>query len=65
MTGEDGGPLWISEMNDPVYALYEAGILNGVDDAGNFAPTKTLTRAEAAAMVARVLDPSLRLSQDT
>ena len=65
MTGENGGPLWISEMNDPVYALYEAGILNGVDDAGNFAPTKTLTRAEAAAMVARVLDPSLRLSQDT
>ena len=44
-----------------VYSLYEAGILNGVDAAGNFAPEKTLTRAEAAAMVARVLDPALRL----
>ena len=46
---------------DAVYALYAAGILNGVDAAGNFAPNKTLTRAEAAAMVARVLDPALRL----
>ncbi len=46
---------------DAVYALYAAGVLNGVDDAGNFAPDKTLTRAEAAAMVARVLNPELRL----
>ena len=44
-----------------VLALYRAGILNGVDAEGNFAPYKTLKRAEAAAMVARVLDPALRL----
>ena len=61
MTREDGGPVWAPEKNDPVYALYEAGILNGVDAEGSFAPYKTLTRAEAAAMAARVLDPALRL----
>ena len=44
-----------------VLALYRAGILNGVDAEGHFAPDKTLTRAEAAAMVARVLEPALRL----
>ena len=55
----------IGELRDAEQAaillLYRAGILNGVDAAGNFAPDKTLTRAEAAAMVARVLDPALRL----
>ena len=44
-----------------ILLLYRAGILNGVDAERNFAPEKTLTRAEAAAMVARVLDPALRI----
>ena len=50
------------EDNAGVYALYEAGILSGIDSRGNFEPFRTLTRAEAAAMTARVLDPELRLS---
>ncbi len=50
-----------TEENAGVYALYEAGVLNGVDDAGSFAPEGTLTRAEAACMAARVVEPSLRV----
>lgn len=47
----------------PIYALYEAGILNGLDEYGTFGPNKALTRAEAATMVARVLEPTMRLNQ--
>ena len=45
-----------------VLSFYNAGILTGVDDWGTFAPDKTLTRAETAAMVARVARPELRES---
>lgn len=47
----------------PIYTLYEAGILNGLDEYGTFGADKALTRAEAAVMVARVLAPELRLTQ--
>lgn len=50
------------EKSARLYELYEAGILNGTDAFGTFQPEKTLTRAEAATMVARVLDPAQRLS---
>ena len=43
-----------------VLAFYNAGILTGVDDWGTFAGERTLTRAECAAMVARVARPELR-----
>ncbi len=43
-----------------VLAFYNAGILTGVDAWGTFAGDKTLTRAETAAMVARVARPELR-----
>lgn len=46
--------------NEGVYTLYEAGVLTGVDDTGAFAPETTLTRGQAAAMLARALDPALR-----
>lgn len=45
-----------------VLAFYSAGILTGVDEQGTFAGDKTLTRSEAAAMAARILEPSLRLA---
>lgn len=45
-----------------VLAFYNAGILTGVDASGTFAGEKTLTRSEAAAMVSRVVEPSLRQS---
>ena len=43
-----------------VLAFYNAGILTGVDKWGTFSADKTLTRAETAAMVARVARTSLR-----
>ncbi|MEG2119277.1 MAG: S-layer homology domain-containing protein [Pseudoflavonifractor sp.] len=45
-----------------VLAFYNAGILQGIGDYGFFQPAKTLTRAEAAAMVARVVRPAERLT---
>ena len=42
-----------------VYTLYRAGILTG--SGGNFYPDKTLTRAEAAAVAARLADRGLRV----
>ena len=41
--------------------LYQAGVLTGVDQAGNFGGGRELTRAQAAIMLARVLDPALRV----
>ena len=41
--------------------LYQAGVLTGVDQAGSFGGDKELTRAQAAIMMARVLEPSLRV----
>lgn len=41
--------------------LYQTGILSGVDSAGHFNGGGTLTRGQAAAMFARVLDADLRV----
>lgn len=45
---------------DAVYLLYRAGVLTGSDSAGSFRPTSTIRRSEAAAIVTRMADPSLR-----
>ncbi len=45
-----------------VLRLYQAGILTGVDEMGTFHGEGSLTRAEAATMLARVINPSLRQS---
>lgn len=50
---------------DTVLALYNAGILTGVDEAGTFSGDGTLTRAEMAAMAARLVRPELRISAQT
>ncbi|MBU5625772.1 S-layer homology domain-containing protein [Oscillibacter sp. MSJ-2] len=42
-------------------AFYNAGILNGSDAYGTFRPLSSLTRGEAAAMLARLIDPAQRL----
>ena len=44
-----------------VYHLYRAGVLTG-DDSGAFNPDSTIQRSEAAAIVTRMADPSLRRS---
>jgi S1-C subfamily serine protease len=46
---------------DAVHALYRAGILTGSDGYGTFRPDDAVTRAEAAAMVARAVEPALRI----
>ena len=43
-----------------ITALYEAGILTGSNSYGTFYPYRNITRAEAAAIIARVAVPSLR-----
>lgn len=43
-----------------VYSLYKAGVLTGSDSAGSFKPDSTINRAEAAAIVTRLVLPSLR-----
>lgn len=45
-----------------VLRFYNAGVLTGKDAYGTFDPQGTLSRAECAAMVARVVRPGLRLS---
>lgn len=54
---EEGNPY-----RDHIYEMYETGIIGGVDAYGSFDTEKTLTRAEAAVMVARILDESQRLT---
>lgn len=46
---------------EAILRLYQAGVLTGVDQAGNFNGSGELTRAQAAMMLARVLEPSLRV----
>jgi len=47
-----------------VYRLYRAGILTGADRSGAFFPGRTLSRAEAATMIMRVVDAGTRASQN-
>jgi len=44
-----------------VYRLYRAGVLTGSDNAGTYYPGRTLTRAEAATIIMRVVDASARV----
>lgn len=45
-----------------VLDFYNAGILTGMDEYGSFYPYNTLTRAEAATMVSRVVREELRVT---
>ena len=44
-----------------IYMLYRAGVLTGFDDDGTFFPGRTLTRAEAATIVNRMIDADARV----
>lgn len=44
--------------------LYREGLSVGVDGTGSYRPNKTTSRAEAAAIVVRMIDPSLRLTPE-
>lgn len=47
-----------------ILRLYRAGVLSGADSYGSFQPQRHLTRAEAAAALARLASPELRLKFD-
>lgn len=49
-------------QDEGVLRFYNAGILTGTDSYGTFHAAGTLTRAECAAMLARVIKPELRQS---
>lgn len=54
-------PNRLPDIDDSrVLDFYRAGILTGTDSFGTFAGDRTLTRAEAAAMTARLVRPELR-----
>lgn len=46
---------------EEIRTLYRAGILAGVDEAGSFAPDRTITRAEATAIFLRLAKPDMRI----
>lgn len=50
------------EYADNIYMLYRAGILSGSNSRGAFNPKNSISRAEAAAIMARMVDKSLRKS---
>ena len=61
---DDGIPdlrIWNYHASS-VYLLYEAGILTGSGEDHAFNPDANITRAEAAAIITRMADPSLRQS---
>lgn len=47
--------------DEDVLAFYNAGILTGTDSLGTFHGFDSLTRGQAAAMLARIVDPSQRV----
>ena len=57
--------VWISDQYaEGIYLLYRAGVITGSDSRGTFNPDSGITRAEAAAILARMLEPERRLTID-
>jgi hypothetical protein len=48
-----------------IFMMYEAGVLTGNDDAGTFTPNANISRAQAAAIIARIILPAERKSGNT
>jgi len=54
---------WLEESllyGDDIFMLYRAGVLTGSDSTGQFRPYDYITRAEAAAIICRVVLPAQR-----
>ncbi len=49
-----------ADYEEPIYRAYRCGITIGIDAAGRFNPDQPITRAEVAAMVIRIVDPTVR-----
>ena len=50
---------------ESIFMLYRAGVLTGFDSLGTFNPNSGLTRAEAAGIITRVVNPAIRESGRT
>lgn len=51
---------FVSDSYKAIYRLYQAGILTGNDRYGTFTPDASITRSAAAAIISRLVEPSLR-----
>ena len=61
---QDGGIPDVEEAYSygaAVYRLYRAGVLTGLDGTGAFYPGRTISRAEASALIMRVVDADARV----
>lgn len=58
--GSGVSSIQASKEQAAVYRLYRAGLLAGNDEYGTFTPAANITRGEAAAVISRVVEPSLR-----
>lgn len=58
------GERYNSLQSTAIRSLYQAGILNGTDAQGTFRGASPLNRGQAAVMLARVLDPALRMGAE-
>ena len=55
--------VWESYSYGPaIYRFYRAGVLTGMDEGGSFYPGRSLTRAEAAAIIIRMVEADTRVS---
>lgn len=43
-----------------IFTFYRAGILTGGDKKGTFYPNQSITRAEVATILSRMMDPNAR-----
>ena len=50
---------------DAIIMLYKAGVVSGNDSIGTFNPGSSISRAEAAAIISRVILPATRTSGRT
>ena len=51
--------------SDYIFMLYEAGVISGGDEHGTFSPYNNITRAEAAAIISRIILPETRINDRT
>lgn len=51
-----------TRYHDQILWMYRQGLLGGMDDYGSYWPNETTTRAEVAAVIMRIVDPSLRIT---
>lgn len=57
----DGAIPDVYRSDTAIYQLYRAGIFTGSDMSGTFRPNASISRAEAAAVLVRMVDPNSRM----